>query len=1081
MRASTRPPAQYVPAQGTKFRLVANEYDKNTYGQCNYASYRTLIRCKQIRSKDELAKNGGHCEEHVNFSKILEQNHKREVMRTHAENDTKMQRRRFDPWIASNEYISDEDDYLQAVRTLPSETPDYAATDDIIDDHPLRFAGTFTDKDVLAIKMNLVQKDIDNLLEFKQLVVNQAQKEHDLMENDEEADGPTDLPQRRVFKAAGKYSRNDYCTLTTIDPVCNQCCVGPEMDDNNVINHVVHSLLDKLDEFPPISVENQCLRPALHMSKFCIDHITLDRRQKLFSLCRTCGVTALGSDDPTCTFHIKSHTGGATSCTCHRCIQSVSKLPLPTDSIRNSLEFDLSEDEEDQSLANLSNIGAMASPLQQFSIPPLASPSSSSSAFPSTSRRYSGTPAQILRSQISGSSKSMTAQKVGSNISGYQQSVRQKMEEQMKLQEEELKSQTCARVRPIESSQYGAEKDKANEKLKQQHPTKQFLPGTSGLSSYAKKPISNFPSSGNVPGKRSSGQFGGWKNTPGTTGGTLRAMHQQMHMGASTRYPVQQQRPPPPPKIIPLDRAQEPKTGDELVEDRGSPTRFQSEPQRRGVPYYKNSSVYRRVEIPTHHAQHSPSSGPLLPPGPPAHLLSSQPHGHPPPQPPSHRFRPPGQRPMAPHRAIAAGLNPADVVNASTPRPSYRMIPNQQPQHPQYYPPAPATPLYHQSPVPRRPNVPPQRMLAGGGSSLTPPKMSSINYNIVESSPSGASYGEGSSQQLPPLLPTVSDVSPSASRFANPALDTALHDVRFANMNVKTFLSMSSKDLDNMTQEEIDLLASNSQQIKKFPPARIPTPSVSEVIQSTANSIPMTTISEYPTTSPSSSRYTKKRKIDQTIDEVVQIATRMELFPPIDDRRGPITDFSTYSAPTPTSTPISSPPHVSETTSSRTLAPEDSTSSGEPLAKKPAPNVSASSKRITTSEKEKETNDTRTERAKTPKTPGKKPALSSSSSAASTSSGRTPRAAAIAANNAIAHNKPPTSSSSGAVEESCGNPLNILAELSEAAAAEEQQILEIPAKSGSVKKASKKPSPKQRRQSSSSKKRGDSEDYEEEF
>uniref|UniRef100_A0A8R1ED65 Uncharacterized protein n=2 Tax=Caenorhabditis japonica TaxID=281687 RepID=A0A8R1ED65_CAEJA len=236
--------------------------------------------------------------------------------------------------------------------------------------------------------------------------------------------------------------------------------------------------------------------------------------------------------------------------------------------------------------------------------------------------------------------------------------------------------------------------------------------------------------------------------------------------------------------------------------------------------------------------------------------------------------------------------------------------------------------------------------------------------------------------------------------FANPALDTALHDVRFANMNVKTFLSMSSKDLDNMTQEEIDLLASNSQQIKKFPPARIPTPSVSEVIQSTTNSIPMTTISEYPTTSPSSSRYTKKRKIDQTIDEVVQIATRMELFPPNDDRRGSVVDFSTYSAPTPTSTPISSPPHVSETTTSRTLAPEDSTSSGEPPAKKPAP---ASLKKITT------------KRAKTPKTPGKKPALSSSSSsAASTTSGRTPRAAAIAANNAIAHNKTPTSSSSGA-------------------------------------------------------------------
>lgn len=34
--------------------------------------------------------------------------------------------------------------------------------------------------------MDLVQKDIDDLIEFKELVTSQAQKEHELLGNDEE-------------------------------------------------------------------------------------------------------------------------------------------------------------------------------------------------------------------------------------------------------------------------------------------------------------------------------------------------------------------------------------------------------------------------------------------------------------------------------------------------------------------------------------------------------------------------------------------------------------------------------------------------------------------------------------------------------------------------------------------------------------------------------------------------------------------------------------------------------------------------------------------------------------------------------
>lgn len=213
------------------------------------------------------------CEEHLNFSQVLKRNHEKEVQRCHAENDSKMQRRRFDPWIVSNEYISDEDDFLQPVSSLPIEIPEMMSNN-VLDEHPLRYAGTYTDKDLLRIKMDLVQKDIDNLMEFKQLVGHQARKEYEAMKNDEDDDGPTDMPQRRAHNASKKYARADYLTLTTIDPVFKPCCVGPDMDDDLVISHLVQEMLDKLDNFTPIPIDKPCEKPALHLSNFCIERKT---------------------------------------------------------------------------------------------------------------------------------------------------------------------------------------------------------------------------------------------------------------------------------------------------------------------------------------------------------------------------------------------------------------------------------------------------------------------------------------------------------------------------------------------------------------------------------------------------------------------------------------------------------------------------------------------------------------------------------------------------------------------------------------------------------------------------------------
>ena len=57
------PPSQYLTAKGSSYCLVANDFDRNIYGQCNYIANRTLLRCPQIRRKDDLLRNGGQCDQ----------------------------------------------------------------------------------------------------------------------------------------------------------------------------------------------------------------------------------------------------------------------------------------------------------------------------------------------------------------------------------------------------------------------------------------------------------------------------------------------------------------------------------------------------------------------------------------------------------------------------------------------------------------------------------------------------------------------------------------------------------------------------------------------------------------------------------------------------------------------------------------------------------------------------------------------------------------------------------------------------------------------------------------------------------
>ncbi|EGT45684.1 hypothetical protein CAEBREN_22126 [Caenorhabditis brenneri] len=1059
MKQTSRPPAQYVVAPGTQFKLIANEYDKNKYAQCGYASHRTLIRCKQIRSKEDLAKNGGRCEEHNDFSKLLEQNHKKEIQRCHAENDTNMQRNRYDPWIASNEFITDEDDFLQPMRDAPLGVPE-SSNDNFLDNHPLRYAEHFTEKDVLRIKMDLVQKDIEDLMEFKRLLTAEAQKEHEQLGDDKEEDRPTGMVQGRLFKASEKYSRKDYLTLTTVDPVYKPCCVGPNMEDPMVIAHIMHSILDKIENVEPVSVESQCTRPALHLSNFCINHIRMDRRQKLFDLCKACGTTAIGGQEPKCSQHLKQQaTAETNNCTCIKC---VAPPPVPMDSPKEERPMKPESDDE-ETLGNLSKFESMASPMSQFPSPyntsPLAQPR----------RRYQGPPAQVLRPPNMGPPPGSVPYHPNKRPAPMTSLTSAQLHEQqrLKMEEEEAKSQTCSRVRPLDASQYGNGKKKLQNQQRQQS---HRLSTPTGSSPYhlqppqAKKPGITPSPTGSPAGKT----FQGWRNQGMSSSQRLPPQGFASH----TRYPMQSNRPnPPPPKQIPLERVQEHREPSDHQEDREMvPPRYHQgappEPQRRGVPYYR--AAYRRADLPSMQ-QPNRHPSPLTP----STSTSSSQLLAPPQSPQGSPFRPQSRLPMAPHRAIAAGINPADVGTMPQRPPAYRIPQPPAPRHyspqnqmtgPSAYPPQQFhSPLANpRSPMPsnfRPPQFGPVRMIGTPRPSQSGVHSITKSYVYQGGAPSSLSSGTSASSGTPGAsgLAGTGPSGQSGSQNPQPPLSPEVDPVGGIDSGTE---SHGFDDIDTsggVPQSSVAAIDSPGAPGTPPPAPLAPTRqrSVEEAtsmaginaiksLESARHDVRFTNI-PVKTYLALSNQQDLGQKTQEEIEKMAAEAEGLEKRKSFAGSGGSSSGGSSSSAAP--RTPIHHqppPPPIPKRWQPmpRGFSPKDSSVPDAVQEVVATPSTGRKRKADTsTGEPEKKKRDVDAQKDKTPKTPGKR-------AEPTVSTGRTPRAAAVAANHAIVHHQhhkqsvPTTStpsSSNSAGESSQENPLDLLAELSAAAEIEEEK------------------------------------------
>ncbi|CAI5446637.1 unnamed protein product [Caenorhabditis angaria] len=377
----SRPPGQYVPAKNTQFNLIDNEYDKNTYAQCNYTSYRTLMRCKQIRPKEELVRNSGKCEEHDKHAEMLRNNRNKEELRIRAECDNlNGKRRKFHSIIVSNDYVSDEEDYLQSCSSLPNELPD-KAYDNTIDSDPMRHAEIFTEKDILRLKIKYLKQDIDDLNQFYEMLEAEAAKTSDKLNDSSSRPVVLDVPQIRALESIQEIGRKDY-PRAGLDryrgprEVCRYGRSDLDLPDSIVIPQILENLLDKTCGKVLKKPIEPCRAEALARIGYCKDHIFHDKANKLFTHCTICGHLAVATDDPTCPFHMKKIVG-------YRCLDPQYNTRKGEEDVRtpgHDLYFEQNhqrgsqmtpikhviiddEDEDDMRLGNLGHIETMPSPL----------------------------------------------------------------------------------------------------------------------------------------------------------------------------------------------------------------------------------------------------------------------------------------------------------------------------------------------------------------------------------------------------------------------------------------------------------------------------------------------------------------------------------------------------------------------------------------------------------------------------------------------------------------------------------------------------------------------------------------------
>ncbi|PAV88451.1 hypothetical protein WR25_06025 isoform B [Diploscapter pachys] len=315
-KIADNPPDRYVPLPGSRFGLVSNEYDKNFYAQCSYIAARTLIRCKQVRSKEALARNDGICEMHDKLCSTLKELSNKEKVR--LESDFVTKRRRIPMVIRTNDYVCEEDPSLYSVSTCYGSIPNYIAFEDQML-YQLRNANTFTDKELLKMQLEMTKREIATLEEVRSIAKEDARRFYQMFDYSNKTKRKyinLDKLQGRAFEANETYSKSHkemeelFIKPQVKKPACtNRCIQGTECKTDGetvfvLLQEVVGRIAD--DGIMAEDDPDRCRSSTVPSSSYCFNHILLDKLQKVYVPCDRCQMPCinLGHEAALCTTHL---------------------------------------------------------------------------------------------------------------------------------------------------------------------------------------------------------------------------------------------------------------------------------------------------------------------------------------------------------------------------------------------------------------------------------------------------------------------------------------------------------------------------------------------------------------------------------------------------------------------------------------------------------------------------------------------------------------------------------------------------------------------------------------------------------
>ncbi|CAI4228936.1 unnamed protein product [Auanema sp. JU1783] len=305
----SRPPDQYLPASGTLACLLPNEYDRNIYSECAYIGNRTLIKCRQVRRKEQLALNGGQCELHTKLANNLKRRYTKEKARLSLEGTKKKYRK----VIQSEELVSDEDEFLLPCShwTVPKQDSVYFFSHEDDLDIPLMQAGVYTDKEVLQVRMALLNKEIKHLEHYREMTAENIRRTAEFTlepTKSKRKRASLDSNQLKDYLAKRTYHKETVVTkrlkaMKSRVPEDSVYCLFGDSEDSVAVEDVVGKLVSSVanDDFIPIPAQgsSRCVRLALPGAKHCLIHVTKGGRIPSFPKCDSCNNVVIFTNDTT--------------------------------------------------------------------------------------------------------------------------------------------------------------------------------------------------------------------------------------------------------------------------------------------------------------------------------------------------------------------------------------------------------------------------------------------------------------------------------------------------------------------------------------------------------------------------------------------------------------------------------------------------------------------------------------------------------------------------------------------------------------------------------------------------------------